>query len=60
MFAAAWNMQIANTKFIPASEIQASSIHLDNPNGVSDAFRAAAQADQNLGKDVIGDAMAYG
>jgi len=53
-------MQIKNTVFVPATKIQAPRVFLKNEDGVSDAFRAAAQADQNLGKDVIGDAMAYG
>jgi len=59
MFAAAWNMQIENTVFVPASEIQAPRIFLKNQDGVSDAYRTAAQADQNLGKEVITDAMKF-
>jgi len=59
MYAAAWNMQIKNTVFVPATETQAPRVFLKNQDGISDSYRAAAQADQNLGKDMVTDAMKF-
>jgi len=59
MYSAAWNMQIAETKFTPATATAPASIKLDNSSKVTGAYRVAAQADQNLGNDIIGDIMNY-
>lgn len=60
MYAAAWNYQIAQTKFTKGTATAPPSIELNNPDKVSDNFRAAAQADQDLGKDIMGDLKTYG
>lgn len=59
MYAAAWNYQIANTKFTRANAQHPAHIELENPVQVSNNFRAAAQADQDLGRDIVGDIQNY-
>ena len=46
MYAAAWNYQIAETKFTKATDTHPAHIDLANPQAVSNKWRAAAQADQ--------------
>lgn len=45
MYAAAWNYQIAETKFTPATDAHPAHIKLERPLEVSNKWRAAAQAD---------------
>merc|ERR1719263_218026 len=60
MYAAAWNYQVAESKFTAATEKAPAHIELEDPKGVSNKWRAAAQADEDTGKDIIGDIKAYG
>lgn len=55
MYAAAWNYQVAESKFTAATEKAPAHIELEDPKGVSNKWRAAAQADENLGKDIVAD-----
>jgi len=55
MYAAAWNYQIAETKFTPASATGPAHVELQNPVKVSNNYRAAAQADQDLGNTIKSD-----
>lgn len=59
MYAAAWNYQIANTKFTRATAQHPAHIELENPQQVSNNFRAAAQADEDLGRNIISDVKNY-
>ena len=49
MYAAAWNYQVAQTKYTPATNAKAAHFELENAGKVSNNYRAAAQADQDLG-----------
>jgi hypothetical protein len=55
MYAAAWNYQVAESKYTAATEAKPASIELQDPKGVSNKWRAAAQADEDLGKDIVSD-----
>jgi hypothetical protein len=59
MYAAAWNYQVAETKFTPATAATPAHIELNNPVKVSNNWRAAAQADENLHEEVRSDIHRY-
>jgi len=48
MYAAAWNYQVAETKFTPATDAAPAHLELNNAVKVSNNWRAAAQADEDL------------
>jgi hypothetical protein len=48
MYAAAWNYQVAETKFTPATDAAPAHLELNNSVKVSNNWRAAAQADEDL------------
>ena len=60
MYAAAWNYQIEQTKFTPSTADAAAHIELNNQTQTSNNWRAAAQADENLGNSIVNDIMSYG
>lgn len=55
MYTAAWNYQVAQTKFTPASAKGPAHIEMNNQQAVSNNYRAAAQADEDLWKGIRGD-----
>jgi len=59
MYAAAWNYQVSQTKFTPATAQAPAHIELENPQQVSNNFRAAAQADQDLGQHIVADVQNF-
>lgn len=59
MYAAAWNYQVAETKYTPATDSAPAHIELENAKEVSDNYRAAAQADQDLWEDIGSDLANY-
>lgn len=52
MYAAAWAYQVANTKYTPASAKGPATFELQKPQQVSNNYRAAAQADEDLGDKI--------
>jgi len=59
MYAAAWSYQVAETKFTQATNTAPAHIELQNADKVSDNWRAAAQADEDLAARERGDVMDY-
>lgn len=55
MYKAAWDFQIQHSKFTPATQTAPATIELEDPVAVSDQWRTAAQADENLGDEEVRD-----
>ncbi len=55
MYKAAWDYQIQSSKYTKATETAPATIKLENPKDVSNKWRAAAQADENLGNKEVKD-----
>ena len=55
MYAAAWAYQVENSKFTPATAKGPATIELEKPQQVSNNWRSAAQADEDLGGKIMGD-----
>merc|ERR1719263_699242 len=60
MYAAAWNYQVAESKFTAATEAKPAHIELQDPKGVSNKWRAVYEANDGLEKDIFADIQAYG
>lgn len=55
MYAAAWNYQVAQTKYTAADASHPATFELEDAQSVSDNWRSAAQADQDLGNRMMGE-----
>lgn len=55
MYKHAWNYQMAHSKYTPATPTAPATVKLEDPQAVSNQWRAAAQADENLGNEEVRD-----